>query len=206
MSIFKWTYDFECLREALLLGSGFVALDMARRLLGETLVGVGAANGSLRFVEDLLSLLEQRLDLLDEFVLVAFVIFARKHCLDVLRDVIGMQWSAIDAYLTNHLGEGGDPRVGIFDEGRETLGELLVLLLFFGGALVGTAGPRLGGVDVDMLTGLLEFLGIDLGHCEIGCWGKRCLIFYLSVRDVIYSRAITLDIMQAPEGHQYDER
>lgn len=77
-------------------------------------------------------------------------------------------WRSGTTYLANHLGERDDAGVGILDESGEALSKLLVLLLVLGRAVV-DAGANLGWVDIDLLTGLLELLGIDLGHAVEIC-------------------------------------
>lgn len=77
-------YDLHGIRQALLLGGGFVILDIALRLRLQALVGVGAFDGSVRLVEDLLDLLDQGLDLVDELGFVAVLFLSRLHGLDVL--------------------------------------------------------------------------------------------------------------------------
>ena len=78
------TYDFERLSKSLFFWGGFVVRVVPRRLFGQAVIMVGAFDGSVRLVQDFLRLLDKRLDLLYKLVLVAVLLLARFHVLDVL--------------------------------------------------------------------------------------------------------------------------
>ena len=59
------TYDLQRGGEALLLGRRLVVGGVTVRAVGETAVGVGALDGTVGLVENLLSLLDEGLDSLD---------------------------------------------------------------------------------------------------------------------------------------------
>jgi hypothetical protein len=57
------THNFQRLGETLFLWRSFMILSVALRLVGQTVVGVGASDSAIRLIEDLLSLFQERANL-----------------------------------------------------------------------------------------------------------------------------------------------
>lgn len=82
------THNFKRLCETLLLGRRLVVRHVALRLVGKALIRVSTANGTVGFVENLLSLFKERSHLLDQLLFVAIFGLLGLKVLDPLSKMV----------------------------------------------------------------------------------------------------------------------
>ncbi|TKW49633.1 hypothetical protein CTA1_6122 [Colletotrichum tanaceti] len=106
-------YLLEDLGQVMLLWSGLTSLRLGLGILLDATIRVQGANAAVQFGQDLATLFDERLDVLDELLLVALLLGLALSRLNLLR---------------NHLADGAEAIKSLLDKATNTFGEFIVSL------------------------------------------------------------------------------
>jgi len=158
----------QALGQAVLLGSSLTSALTALGLCGDLAVGIEAAKGAVALLQNATGLLDERLDVVDQLVLVELVLGCAVGLVHVLLDLLAHRLHTLESLLADAAHLLGDLALLL------TLGGLLELLL--GGALVGllvdvleqSALADLVAVDVDNVSVVVDLLTNTVTEVSIG--------------------------------------